>query len=171
VQPGTYDVALFGDLLFDEKGLRAWKRSSVSSVGVRAIAQAFPKQKNDPPAKVVTIFGELPRVGFFQVEEHDGFVRVRGHFHGLAFQKRARQLAALFMSAAQFGGQGTITFLGEGVWLGYEIFLDRGRAKLRPLAEDEVRRAAQDPALDVISGHFEAAAERDPSVARRSSET
>ena len=34
--PGSYDVALFGDLLFDEKGLRAWKRSVVSSAGVRS---------------------------------------------------------------------------------------------------------------------------------------
>ena len=70
---------------------------------------------------------------------------------------RARALAALFIAAARFGAEGTVTFLGEGVWVGYEIFLHAGRAQLRVMTEDEVRRAAQDPALDMISGHFEAA--------------
>lgn len=166
----AFDVAVFGDLLFDEDKLRVWKRTMVSSAsgaGARAIAQAFPKQKNEAPKKVATIFSELPRIGFFEIEEQDGFVRVRGQFHELAFRKRARQLAAVFMAAAQFGGQGTITFLGEGVWLGYEIFLEGGRAKLRTMAEDEVRRAAQDPALDVISGHFQAAAPTSSGIALR----
>ena len=158
----SFDVAIFGDLLFEEKALRAWKRSMVSAAGSRPIAQAFPKQKNEPPIKVAALISELPRLGFFQLEEFDGLVRVRGQFHQLAFTKRSRQLAALFMSAAEFGAQGTISFLGEGVWLGYEIFLDGGRAKLRVMSEDEVRRAAHDPALDVISGHFQVAA---PSIA------
>lgn len=154
----SFDVAIFGDLLFEEKALRAWKRSTVSSAGSRPIAQAFPKQKNERPIKVAALVADLPRLGFFQLEEFDGLVRVRGQFHQLAFNKRSRQLAALFMSAAEFGAQGTISFLGEGVWLGYEIFLDGGRAKLRVMSEDEVRRAAHDPALDVISGHFQVAA-------------
>jgi hypothetical protein len=163
----SYDVAIFGDLLLEEKALRAWKRSSVTSAGVRAIAQAFPKVKNDPAAKVTAIVTELSRVGFFKLEELDGLVRVHGQFHDLAFQRRARQLAALFMSTAQFGAQGTITFLGEGVFVGYEIFLDGGRAKLRVMEEDEVRRAAQDPALDAISGHFQAAVPTSSGVVSR----
>jgi hypothetical protein len=153
----SYDVAIFGDLLFEDRSLHAWKRTLVSSAGSRSIAQAFPKRKNDAPAKVTALLSEFARLGFFQLEELEGLVRVRGQFHALAFDKRSRQLAALFMSAAQFGACGTITFLGEGVWLGYEIFLDAGRAKLRVMTEDEVRRAAHDPALDVISGHFQAA--------------
>ena len=56
----SYDVAIFGDLLFDEKGLRAWKRASVSSASSRAIAQAFPKRKNQPPIKVAALVPREP---------------------------------------------------------------------------------------------------------------
>lgn len=154
----TYDVRIFGDLLFEEKSVRAWKRSSVTSAGSRAIAAAFPKRRNQPAERVATILSELPRIGFFQLEELDGLVRVRGQFHEIAFQKRARQLAAIFMAAGNYGAQGTVSFLGEGVWLGFEIFLDHGRAKLCEMNADAVRRAAHDPALDIISGHFQAAA-------------
>ena len=153
----TYDVSVFGDLLFEEKGLRAWKRHVVSSAQSRIIAKVFPKRRNDPPIKVAALVAELPRVGFFKLEEANGLLRVRGQFHGLAFDKRARQLAALFMCAAEYGAQGSVSFLGEGVWVGYEIFLDGGRAKLTTMTEDAVRRAAHDPALDAISGHFQAA--------------
>lgn len=155
----SYDVSVFGDLIFDEKGVRAWKRHLVSSAQSRAIAKVFPKRRNEPPLKVISLLAELPRIGFFRLEEGDGLLRVRGQFHELAFDKRARQLAALFMCAAEHGAQGTVSFLGEGVWLGYEIFLDGGRAKLTQMSEDAVRRAAHDPALDAISGHFQAADE------------
>ena len=153
----TYDVAIFGDLLSAEAELRRWKRAEIGSRGNRAIAKAFPGSKNDAPQKQVALVAELAKAGFFRLEESDGLVRVRGQFHGLAFRKRARALAALFIAAARFGAEGTVTFLGEGVWVGYEIFLHAGRAQLRVMTEDEVRRAAQDPALDMISGHFEAA--------------
>ena len=107
-------------------------------------------------SSVISLLAELPRIGFFRLEEGDGLLRVRGQFHELAFDKRARQLAALFMCAAEHGAQGTVSFLGEGVWLGYEIFLDGGRAKLTQMSEDAVRRAAHDPALDAISAAMSA---------------
>ncbi len=167
----NYDVAIFGDLLFEDAALLAWKREMVSSVGSRVIAQAFPKRKNEAPTRVAMLLLEFARLGFFRLEALEGLVRVHGQFHKLAFEKRARQLAALFMSAARFGAQGTITFLGEGVWLGYEIFLDSGTAKLRVMTEDEVRRAAHDPALDVISGHFQAAAPSRSALVSRSNDS
>src|SRR6476660_8687944 len=114
----SYDVAIFGDLLFEDEALLAWKRASVTSAGSRAIAQAFPKRKNEAPAKVSMLLSAFARLGFFRLAALEGLVRVHGQFHALAFDKRSRQLAALFMSAARFGAQGTITFLGEGVWLG-----------------------------------------------------
>ena len=172
-----YDVAIFGGFHFAGRGkapARAWHRLEVDSRAFKSIARVFAKKRHLPPATVDTLLLELPRAsghGLFRVEEEGRHVHVRGLFTDGAFDERCRQLAALFMVAAQVGAAGHICVLGQGAPLGYGISLDASGAELIRLTDEQMANAAHDPALDAVSDHFRAVPPAGPSVARLAAES
>jgi hypothetical protein len=161
-------VAVFGTLVLSPGDLNAWKRVSVDSTRYRVIARVFPRAADLPPATVASLFKMLPAAGGYDLfrlardEEMPGMARVEGQFEERAFHRLARQLAALFMSAAEVGIHGDVYFLGQGVREGYAIQLSGGRPTLASLEDEEIERRSRDPILDAISAHFRAAPESTP---------
>ncbi len=170
-----YDVAIFGDLHFGSRAkIRAWQRLVVDSRAHKSIARIFGKKKHLRPATVAALVLELPRasgLGLFRIDEEGRHVHVRGLFADYAFDERCRQLAALFMVAAEVGGEGHICVLGQGAPIGYGISLDGTSAKLIALTDEEMATAAHDPELDAVSDHFRAVPPAGPSVARLAAES
>ena len=155
-----FDLVVFGSLLFRRGRQKAWRRHLVDSREYKSIARVFPKRKHLEPIEVATLLEELPRAGgrdLFQVEEDNGLISVRGLFTDQAFEARCRQLAALFMSAAEHGAEGHICFLGEGVPVGYGVTLGGGEAELIKLDEEQIVNASLDPAIDAVSDYFKVA--------------
>ena len=153
----NYDVAVFGTLRFKRGKYRAWQKLVVDSRTNRAIARTFPRREHLEPRTVADLFGELPSIsghGLFQADEEEGEIHVRGLLTNKVFEARCRQLAALFMCAADVGAEGDICFLGQEVFVGYGVSVGGGAALLVTLSEDEVQNASMDPELDVISGCF-----------------
>jgi hypothetical protein len=152
-----YDVVVFGSLLFRRGKQKSWRKHLVDSRDYRVIARVFPKKKHHEPVTVAALLAELPRAGgrdLFQVDEDNGLISVRGVFTDTAFDQRCRQLAALFMSAAEHGAEGHICFLGEGVPVGYGLTLGGGEAELIKLDEEQITNASLDPAIDAVSDYF-----------------
>jgi hypothetical protein len=157
-----FDVAVFGTLVLSPGDMNAWKRVTVDSSRSRTIARVFPRGADLPPATVAALFKSLPAAGgydLFRVARDEDMYRVEGQFAERAFRKHSRQLAALFMSAAEVGVHGDVYFLGQGVREGYAIQLSGGRPTLATLEDEEIERRSRDPILDAISAHFRAAPE------------
>lgn len=153
----SFDVAIFGTLVFGSGDLLAWQRLRVDASRWRSIARMFPKSPAPKPEKVSTLLKELPRAGWhdlLRVERDGEIYRVRGKFAEAPFVRHARQLAALFMTAADVDARGDVYFLGEGVNTGYAVQLTGSKPQLATLDEEEIARRARDPELDVISGMF-----------------
>ena len=161
-----FDVAIFGTLVLSPGDMKAWKRVIVDPVAYRVTARVFPDSPNLGPAAVAVLLKELPAAGgydLFAIEPDAGMYSVRGQFAERPFRKHARQLAALFMSAAQVDIRGDVYFLGEGVRVGYAVQLSGGRPILATLDADEIERRSRDPMLDAISDHFRVAPQSTPS--------
>jgi hypothetical protein len=159
----AFDVAIFGTLALSPGDLRAWKRVVVDPAQYRAIARVFPGSPNLEPTAVGALLKEFPARGdLFRIERDGGMYCVRGQFAERAFRKYSRQLAALFMSAAQVDIRGDVYFLGTGVREGYAVQLSGGRPILATLEADEIDRRSRDPMLDAISDHFRVAPESTP---------
>jgi hypothetical protein len=161
------DVAIFGTLALSPRDLTAWKRVVVDSARYRVLSRVFPRSPNLAPSTVATLLAELPAAGgydLFCVERDDGMYRVSGQFAERPFRKHARQLAALFMSAADVNILGDVYFLGQGVREGYALQLSGGRPVVATLEDEEIERRSRDPMLDAISAHFRAAPESSPST-------
>ncbi len=164
----AYDVSVFGSLRFKRGKLKAWRAMVVDSRVHKSIARTFPKREHLAPVSVDELLHELPLLtghGLFRVEEDDGVLHVRGRFTKAAFEARCRQLAALFLAAADVGADGDICFLGEGVFVGYGVSVGGGSGVLMTLSPDQVQNASMDPELDVISGYFSVADAAPPSAA------
>ncbi|HEX3772125.1 MAG TPA: hypothetical protein VHV30_14715 [Polyangiaceae bacterium] len=161
-------IAIFGTLVMSAGDISAWKRVTVDSSKVRVIARVFPHAPDLPPATVASLFKTLPAAGGHDLlrvardEEVPDMARVEGQFAERAFRKHARQLAALFMSAAEVGIHGDVYFLGQGVREGYAIQLSGRRPSLATLEDEEIERRSRDPILDAISAHFRVAPESTP---------
>lgn len=161
----AFDLAVFGTLVSSPKELAAWKRLVVDSSRFKVIARVFPQSPNLPPSTVGQLLKELPAAGGYDLLgiERDGVMySVRGQFAEKAFRKHARQLAALFMIAADVDIRGDVYFLGQGVREGYALQLSGGRPTLATLEDDEIDRRSRDPMLDAISDHFRVATEATP---------
>lgn len=164
----SYDVSIFGSLQFKRGKLRAWQKLVVDSKAYRTIARTFPKKPHRDPIKVDALLGELyaltgaPLVEF---DEDNGTVNIRGRFSQTTFEARARQLAALFLVAADVEAEGDVCFLGDGVFVGYGVSLGGGHGVLMTLSPDQVQNASMDPELDVISGYFQVVPPAAPSSA------
>jgi hypothetical protein len=161
----SFDVAIFGALAVSPGDMKAWKRVVVDSAQYRVIARVFPGSPNLEPSSVGVLLKALPAAGgydLFEIEPDDGMYSVRGQFAERAFRKHARQLAALFMSAAQVDIRGDVYFLGKGVREGYAVQLSGGRPVLLTLGAEEIDRRSRDPMLDAISDHFRVAPESIP---------
>lgn len=170
-----YDVAIFGGFRFAGRGkARAWHHLEVDSRAFRSIARVFAKRPHLPRAPVSQVLLDLPRAsghGLFRVDEEGREVHVRGLFTDSAFDERCRQLAALFMVAAEVGAVGHICVLGQGAPIGFGISLDGADAELIRLTDEEMSNAAHDPALDAVSDHFRVMPPEGPSVARLAAES
>lgn len=154
----AYDVAVFGTLQFRRRKLEAWLDEPVDSRAFRVIARVFPKRRHHPAVSAREVIADLPKRsghGLFEVDIDGGDVRVRGLFAREAFDAYCRQLAALFMSAGEFGATGDVCMLGQGVFLGYGLSVGEGTANLLVLSDDEVQNASMAPELDTISGYFQ----------------
>ncbi|MFO0664607.1 MAG: hypothetical protein U0174_11690 [Polyangiaceae bacterium] len=154
----SYDVSIFGTLQFKRGKLRAWQRLLVDSRSFRTISRTFPKKPHRDPIRVDALLGELQALNgasLIEVDESGNSVNVRGRFSQAAFESRARQLAALFLVAAEVEAEGDVCFLGDGVFVGYGVSLGGGRGVLMTLSPDQVQNASMDPELDVISGYFQ----------------
>jgi hypothetical protein len=154
------DVAVFGSLFMSPEELAAWKRVVVDSSRYRGVARVFPQSPNLAATSVAKLLKELPAAGgydLFRIEREDGMYCVRGQFDDRAFRKHARQLAALFMTAADVGILGDVYFLGQGVREGYALQLSGGSPTLLVLEDEEIERRSRDPMLDAISTHMRAA--------------
>jgi hypothetical protein len=161
----SFDVAIFGMLAIGPGEMKAWKRVLVDPAQYRVIARVFPQSPNLAPSAVGDLLKELPAAGgydLFQIEPDDGMYSVRGQFAERAFRRHSRQLAALFMSAAQVDIRGDVYFLGKGVREGYAVQLSGGRPILATLGAEEIDRRSRDPMLDAISDHFRVAPESVP---------
>jgi hypothetical protein len=166
-----FDVVIFGTLVLSPGDLSAWKRRVVDPSRFRRIARVFPGSPNLAPCSVASLLKELPAAGgydLFRIEPDDGMYAVRGQFAERAFRKHARQLAALFMSAASVDIRGDVYFLGQGVRVGYALQLSGGRPELATLEDEEIDRRSRDPMLDAISAHFRAAPPSEPPPAAES---
>jgi hypothetical protein len=160
-----FDVAIFGTLALSPGDMKAWRRVVVDPAQYRVIARVFPGSPNLEPAVVGDLLKELPTVGgydLFRIDPDGGMYSVRGQFAERPFRKYARQLAALFMSAAEVDIRGDVYFLGTGVREGYAVQLSGGRPVLATLEAEEIERRSRDPMLDSISDHFRAAPESIP---------
>ncbi len=156
----SFDVAIFGALAVGPRDMKAWKRVVVDPGQYRVIARVFPGSPNLEPCAVGGLLKDLPAAGgydLFEIEPDDGMYSVRGQFAERAFRKHARQLAALFMSAAQVDISGDVYFLGKGVREGYAVQLSGRRPVLLTLGAEEIERRSRDPMLDTISDHFRVA--------------
>ena len=154
----SYDVSIFGSLQFKRGKLRAWQKLVVDSKAYRTVARTFPKMPHREPIKVDALLAELESVvgaALVEMDEENGTVNIRGRFSQASFEARARQLAALFLIAADVDAEGDICFLGDGVFVGYGVSLGGGRGVLMTLSPDQVQNASMDPELDVISGYFQ----------------
>ena len=161
----AFDVAIFGALALGPGDMKAWRRVVVDPTQYRVIARVFPNSPDLEPSAVGVLLKKLPAVGgydHFRIEPDDGMYSVRGQFAERPFRKHARQLAALFMSAAQVDIRGDVYFLGKAVREGYAIQLSGGRPTLATLGPEEIERRSRDPMLDAISDHFRAAPESTP---------
>ena len=158
----SFDVAIFGTLILSEGDLAAWGRLTVDAKRWRAIARVF---ATSPPPKqelVSTVLHDLLSAGwpdFLRIDRDGEIYRVRGRFTDALFARHCRQLAALFMTAADVDARGDVYFLGEGVNVGYAVQLTGAKPALATLGEEEIGRRLRDPELDVISGHFQVAPE------------
>ncbi len=145
--------------------MSAWKRVMVDSTRFKAIARVFPLSPHLAPSTVGTLLKELPAAGGYDllhIERDDCMYSVRGQFAEKAFRKHARQLAALFMCAADVDIRGDVYFLGQGVREGYAMQLSGGRPTLATLEDEGIDRRSRDPMLDAISNHFRVAPESVP---------
>lgn len=161
----SFDVAIFGTLVFGSGDLPAWKRLTVDASRWRSLARVFPRSPAPKPALVGTLLKELPRAGWhdlLQVDRDGEIYRVRGRFAQAPFHRYCRQLAALFMTAADVDARGDVYFLGEGVNTGYAVQLTGSKPAIAMLDEEEISRRSRDPELDVISGMFHIAPESVP---------
>lgn len=140
---------------------------TVDSRTFRTIARTFPKKPHCEPIRVDALLGELQTLsgGLFELDEENGTLNVRGRFTQSAFEARARQLAAFFLTAAEVDAEGDVCFLGDGVFVGYGVSLGGGRGVLMTLSPDQVQNASMDPELDVISGYFQVVPPAAPSSA------
>ncbi len=163
------DVVIFGTLVLSPGDLSAWKRRVVDPSRFRRIARVFPGSPNLAPCSVASLLEELPSASgydLFRIEPDGAMYLVRGQFAERAFRKHARQLAALFMSAASVDIRGDVYFLGQGVRLGYALQLSGGRPELATLEDEEIDRRSRDPMLDAISAHFRVAPQSEPPLAQ-----
>jgi hypothetical protein len=161
----AFDVAIFGALALSPGDMKAWRRVVVDPTQYRVIARVFPASPDLEPSAVGTLIKALPAAGgydLFRIEPDDGMYSVRGQFAERPFRKHARQLAALFMSAAQVDIRGDVYFLGKGVREGYAVQLSGGRPTLAMLGTEEIERRSRDPMLDAISDHFRVAPKSTP---------
>ena len=161
----AFDVAIIGTLVLSRRDLDAWKKLVVDSSRWRAIARVFPGAPRLEPKSVKEILKELPQAGWhdrFDIEPDGPVYRVRGRFAERPFRERCRQLAALFMTAADVDAQGDVYFLGEGVREGYWVQLPDGKPTLAVLDDEEIERRTRDPELDALSGSFRVAPESTP---------
>jgi hypothetical protein len=161
----SFDVAIFGTLAISPGDMKAWKRVVVDAGKYRAIARVFPAGPSLAPCVVGALLKELPAAGgydLFRIEPDGGMYCVRGQFAERPFRKHARQLAALFMSAAQVDIRGDVYFLAKGVHEGYAVQLSGGPPILATLGAEEIERRSRDPMLDAISDHFRVAPESSP---------
>jgi len=161
----AFDVAIFGALALSPGDMKAWRRIVVDPRRYRVIARVFPGGPDLEPSAVGMLLKALPAAGgydLFRIEPDDGMYSVRGQFAERPFRKHARQLAALFMSAAQVDIRGDVYFLGNGVGEGYAVQLSGGRPTLAMLGAEEIERRSRDPMLDAISDHFRVAPESTP---------
>ena len=161
----AFDVAIFGTLAVEPGDMKAWKRVVVDPAQYRVVARVFPGSPNLAPCTVATLLKELPAAGgydLFRLEPEGGMYSVRGQFAERPFRKHSRQLAALFMSAAQVDIRGDVYFLGKGVRVGYAVQLSGGPPVLEALEAEEIERRSRDPMLDAISDHFRVALESTP---------
>ncbi len=153
----SYDVTVFGELRFPRGKFRAWRELVVDTKRLGHILKLFSRAPDSEPASVEEIAKDLPRAGgrgLFELREDKGIVEVRGRLTAAAFERRKRQLVAMFVLAAELGTEGEVSFVGEGVWTGYRVRLRKGRAIVEPLTPEEVSQAAMHPALDAISEYF-----------------
>jgi hypothetical protein len=161
----SFDVAIFGTLVFGSGDLATWKRLTVDASRWRTIARTFPRSPAPKPELVGTLLKELPRAGWhdlFRIDREGEIYRVRGRFAEPPFVRHCRQLAALFMTAADVDARGDVYFLGEGVKSGYAVQLTGSKPTIASLDEEEIGRRSRDPELDVISGLFHVAPESIP---------
>lgn len=161
------DVAIFGTLALSSGDMTAWKRVVVDPARYRVLARIFPRSPTFEPSTVGALLKELPALGgydLFSVERDGGMYRVHGQFAERPFRKHARQLAALFMSAADVDILGDVYFLGQGVREGYALQLSGGRPALATLEDEEIDRRSRDPMLDAISAHFRVATDSRPAL-------
>ena len=156
----SFDLAIFGTLVFTREDFAAWKRLEVDSSRWRSIARVFPESPKYEKATVASILKELPaasRHDLFRVDRDGDFYKVRGRFASSPFRERARQIIALFMTANDVDARGDVYFVGEGVNVGYAVQLPGGKPLLATLDEEEVGRRSRDPEIDQISGYFRVA--------------
>jgi hypothetical protein len=161
----AFDVAIFGALALSPGDMKAWRRVVVDPTQYRVIARVFPCSPDLEPSAAGTLIKALPAAGgydLFRIEPDDGMYSVRGQFAERPFRRHARQLAALFMSAAQVDIRGDVYFLGKGVREGYAVQLSGGRPTLATLGTEEIERRSRDPMLDAISDHFRVAPKSTP---------
>jgi hypothetical protein len=161
----SFDVAIFGTLAVSPGEMGAWKRVVVDPSRYRVIAKVFPGSPTFEPCTVAALLKELPAAGgydLFRIECEDGMYRVRGQFAERPFRQHARQLAALFMSAADVDIRGDVYFLGMGVREGYALQLSGDVPELATLEDEEIEMRSRDPMLDAISGHFRVATDSSP---------
>ena len=155
-----FDLAIFGTLVFTPDDFAAWQRAEVDSSRFRSIARVFTDSPKPTRKSVATILSELPAAGWhdlFRIDRDGDFYKVRGRFAEAPFRDRARQLAALFMTAADVDARGDVYFLGEGVNVGFAVQLPGGKPLLATLDDEEIGRRSRDPELDQISGYFRVA--------------
>jgi hypothetical protein len=161
----SFDVAIFGSLAMTPGDMNTWRRVVVDPAKYRVVARVFPDSPNLGSCTVGTLLRELSTKGIcdlFVLEREGGFYNVRGQLEERAFRKHARQLVALFMSAAEVDIRGDVYFLGTGVREGYAVQLSGGRPLLATLEDEEIARRSRDPMLDAISDHFRVASESAP---------
>jgi len=135
----SWDVAIFGDLVFAHGRLAEWK-NLVADKGRYADCQGdftnTVAPDNARPRRVADLLAALSSAGeeFFRMEEQGDRLTLRAMFPKDSYYEWVIPLATAFRVAADAGAEGALHFVGyETISFGYAITVGGGNSKLEKL--------------------------------------
>lgn len=139
-----WDAVVFGEVRVPDHALEAWLTTAVSPSAWGDWPEGL--QASLAPRSAEVLMEELSGLSllpheFLDVSREGARVSLRGMLGQEAFLEGRVQLATLVRSAENFGGAGSLTFLGHRtVAFGYRLVVGWGGSRIRALAPAEIPR-------------------------------